>query len=106
VCVLTVGAADTLEVPGVDIVSAGILVGVGAYECYEHCGSILHAEGHEPTAGDIISGQRRGKVNRQFPGELRDETVAEIEQAARGKGQAVARAKKALKLLKNKRWDK
>jgi len=54
----------------------------------------------------IISGKRRGSVNRPFPGELRDKTVAEIEQAARGKGQAAARAKKALKLLKDTRWDK
>jgi hypothetical protein len=66
VCVLTAGATDTLEIPGLDIVSGGVLLGVGAYECYRHCGSILHAskrkdEHARDERGNIIAGTGPGK---------------------------------------------
>jgi hypothetical protein len=88
VCVITAGAADTLEIPGVDVISGGILVGVGAYECYKHCGSILHASGRsgdDRTVGDILPGLNAGAA-RQIPGPIRenpDLTLGQIKQGAR-----------------------
>lgn len=58
------------------------------------------------AAGEIISSDRQGSINREFPDEYRNKTVAEIKQAAKGKGKSARRAKKALKLLHDKRFRK
>ena len=55
------------------------------------------------TAQEIISEKKKGSINQEFPGEWLDKTLGEIEEAAK-KGDATAR--KAKKLLNDKRFDK
>ncbi|WP_391202755.1 RHS repeat domain-containing protein [Psychrobacillus sp. L4] len=55
------------------------------------------------TAEDIISREKKGAINREFPGNMRNKTLKEIEQLAK-KGNKDAQ--KAKKLLKDKRFDK
>jgi RHS repeat-associated protein len=54
-------------------------------------------------AGDIIAKECRGSINREFPSELRDKTLKEIMDAAKG-GDSPAR--KAMKLLNDSRFKK
>jgi hypothetical protein len=61
----------------------------------------------ERTAGEIISADKKGSINRRFPGEMVDKTLAEIDAIARGSDKAAARAAKtARKLLTDRRFDK
>ena len=55
------------------------------------------------TAGEIISLTKKGTINRVFPGELRNKTLSEIEKLARAGNRA---ARTAMKLLRNKRYNK
>jgi len=55
------------------------------------------------TARDIIGKEKKGAINREFPGEYLDKTMAEIERDAK---QNVPNAKSAKKLLTDKRFDK
>ena len=57
----------------------------------------------DKTAGDIISERKKAGINQEFPAEWRDATMDEIEKAAK-RGDRSAR--KAKKLLKDKRFDK
>lgn len=55
------------------------------------------------TAQEIISEDKKGSINQEFPGEWLDKTLEKIEEAAK-KGDANAR--KAKKLLNDKRFNK
>jgi hypothetical protein len=55
------------------------------------------------TAGEIISEEKRGEINREFPSELRERTYDEISKAAKSGDRA---ARKAKKLLDDHRFDK
>lgn len=55
------------------------------------------------TAQDIIINEKKGAINSEFPKEWLDKTLDEIEKAARA-GDSSAR--KAKKLLNDKRFDK
>ena len=55
------------------------------------------------TAGEIISRDKKGAINREFPAQWRDSTLAEIERAAKRGDKS---AQKAKKLLEDKRFDK
>jgi hypothetical protein len=55
------------------------------------------------TAGEIISKDKKGSINREFPKEWRDKTLGEIERAAK---QGNKSAQKAKKLLGDKDFDK
>ena len=55
------------------------------------------------TARDIIGKEKKGAINREFPGEYFDKTMAEIERDAK---QNIQNAKTARKLLTDKRFDK
>ena len=55
------------------------------------------------TADEIISSEKKGAINREFPNEWRNSTLKEIEQAAKGGNKT---AQKAKKLLLDKRFDK
>jgi RHS repeat-associated protein len=55
------------------------------------------------TAGEIISLTKKGSINRVFPEQFRNKTLAEIEKLARTGNRA---ARTAIKLLKNRRYDK
>jgi RHS repeat-associated protein len=57
----------------------------------------------EPTAGEIISAEKKGSINRVFPEEMRDKTRAEIDALAKAGDKA---AKTAKKLLTDKRFNK
>ena len=61
------------------------------------------AERKTRTADDIISKDKKGAINREFPGEWRNKTYGEIEKAAK---QGDKSAQKAKKLLDDKRFDK
>jgi hypothetical protein len=86
---------------------AGWLVGAGLATA----GAIvLAAESSEdeapdapPTAGEIISEEKKGSINRVFPEEMRDLTFGEINRLART-GNKVAQT--ARKLLTDKRFNK
>jgi hypothetical protein len=75
-------------------------------------GKILNAEGDDAeddkslTADEIIGKFKKGSVRNEFPAEHINSTLAEIEKATKQKGEAGAIAKKAKKLLKDKRFDK
>lgn len=56
-----------------------------------------------PTAGDIIAREKKGSINRVFPGELRGNTTEEINDLARQGDKA---AQTARKLLTDKRFNK
>ena len=71
-----------------------LLVGVGAAAA-----AVLFAK----TAQEIISETKKGSINQEFPGEWLDKTLEKIEEAAK-KGDASAR--KAKKLLNDKRFNK
>ena len=62
-----------------------------------------NAEEPEPTAGDIISKEKKGSINRVFPEEMRDKTRRQIEALAREGDRAARTAKK---LLTDKRFNK
>jgi hypothetical protein len=55
------------------------------------------------TAQDIIGEKKKGSIKQEFPGEWLGKTVEDIEKAAKS-GDASAR--KAKKLLTDKRFDK
>jgi hypothetical protein len=55
------------------------------------------------TAGEIISEEKKGLINREFPDEWRDKTYGEIDKAAKSGDQT---AHKAKKLLNDHRFDK
>ncbi len=57
----------------------------------------------DPTAGDIIFREKKGSINRVFPGEMRDRTRGEINDLARQGDKA---AQTARKLLTDKRFNK
>lgn len=57
----------------------------------------------ESTASQIISKELRGSVNRVFPAEMRDKTLAEINRLAREGNEA---ARTARKLLQDSRFKK
>ncbi len=71
-----------------------LLAGVGAAAA-----AVLFAK----TAQEIISEKKKGSINQEFPSEWLDNTFEEIEKAAKS-GNASAR--KAKKLLNDKRFDK
>jgi uncharacterized protein RhaS with RHS repeats len=50
----------------------------------------------ESTAGQVISRELKGSVNRVFPGQMRDKTVAEINRLAQQGDKAAQTAKKLL----------
>ena len=54
-------------------------------------------------AGDFIARNCKGSVNKEFPSQLRDNTVEEIQNLARSGDSA---AKKAIKLLTDTRFAK
>lgn len=63
----------------------------------------LFASEKDRTAQDIISKDRKGSINSEFPDQYRGKTLGEIEKAAK---QGQEGAKKALKLLKDGRFKK
>ena len=60
-------------------------------------------ESRDPTAGEIISKEKKGSINRVFPEQMRGKTLDEIKKLA---GQGDAAAKTAKKLLTDKRFNK
>ena len=64
---------------------------------------LFMADAPEPTAGDIISKEKKGSINRVFPGEMRGKTRSEIDELAKEGNRA---ARTARKLLTDKRFDK
>ena len=70
---------------------------------------LLHAEGVDPassgeqTAGEIISKEKKGSINRVFPEQMRDKTRRQIEELAKDGDRAARTAKK---LLTDKRFNK
>lgn len=69
---------------------------------------VLHSQADTLTANQIIQKSRLGSIRREFPEELLEKTVDEIEKLARqNENREIARkAKKALKLLKDGRFQK
>ncbi|PVD49297.1 hypothetical protein DC498_25735 [Terrimonas sp.] len=65
--------------------------------------SIVFSTEKDRTAQDIISKDRKGSINSEFPDQYRDKTLGQIEKAAK---QGQEGAKKALKLLKDGRFKK
>ncbi|MBN8786803.1 MAG: hypothetical protein J0I84_06925, partial [Terrimonas sp.] len=65
--------------------------------------SIVFSTEKDRTAQDIISKDRKGSINSEFPDQYRDKTLDQIEKAAK---QGQEGAKKALKLLKDGRFKK
>ena len=60
-------------------------------------------ENAQRTAEDIISSEKQGRINKRFPGEMRDKTLKEIDKLAKSGDKA---AQTARKLLTNKDYDK
>ena len=65
--------------------------------------NIINESRGQQTAGEIISKEKKGAINREFPSQWRDATLDEIDKAAK-KGDKSAQ--KAKKLLNDKRFDK
>jgi RHS repeat-associated protein len=65
--------------------------------------AMIPGGGEEETAGQIIARSRAGKILREFPGEYLGATLKEIQKDAK---QGIAAARKALKLLKDTRFQK
>lgn len=64
-------------------------------------------EGDDRTADDIISQEKKASIRRVFPGELLGKTLEEINQIAKDKKDPDRdAARRARKLLKDKRFDK
>jgi hypothetical protein len=61
------------------------------------------ADEPERTAGEIISAEKKGSINRVFPEQMRGKTIGEIEKLAK-QGDKAART--ARKLLTDGRFDK
>jgi len=66
----------------------------------------LYHEEVSETANEIIEKTHLGSIRREFPEDLLDKTLEEIENLARQKGELARKAKKALKLLKDGRFQK
>ena len=66
-------------------------------------GNTINESRGQQTAGEIISKEKKGAINREFPSQWRDATLDEIDKAAK-KGDKSAQ--KAKKLLNDKRFDK
>ncbi len=58
------------------------------------------------TAKQIIDDTRKGSINREFPTEMKDKTLEDIQRLARKNGPLNAVAKKAWKLLNDNRFKK
>jgi RHS repeat-associated protein len=88
------------EDPAGDIIAGGEVVvgGIIAGLVYVFANGDL-----DRLAQDIIANDRKGSINREFPDEYRNETLRDIENAAKKGKQA---AKKALKLLRDGRFKK
>jgi hypothetical protein len=99
--------AETITVPGgaeekgaeVTANAVRIFVRRTASEATE----VAEAARMNETADEIISKELKGSVNREFPGQFRNKTLAEIKQAA---DDNVPGAKKAWKLLTNSEYKK
>ncbi|MEL7633486.1 MULTISPECIES: hemagglutinin repeat-containing protein [Sporomusa] len=98
------GLGEVAVLEGGAILVAGLVYAVGSY-VYEQANSwlIMNTARGEVTAQDVISKEKKGSINREFPSEWRDATLREIEQAAK---RGDASAKTAKKLLGDKRFDK
>lgn len=101
------GVIAIYDIPGIGqvallatglVVIGGVLYGVGTW-LYDVVSSWLQSE----TARDIIADKKKGSILREFPSEYLDKTLNEIEKDAK---KGVPNAKKAKKLLTDKRFDK
>ena len=63
--------------------------------------------GNDPrTAAEIIAQEKRGSILREFPSEFLNRTYDQIVQAARQGNRSAKNARKAKKLLDQRKYDK
>jgi len=99
---VTLGAAEGAGLGGVAGPAVGAAVTNVLFSQKASPGASAGEE-REPTAGEIIAKQKRGSINREFPEQFRSKTAGEIDKLAKT-GDKYAR--KAWKLLRDKRFDK
>lgn len=94
-------------IPGigqVTLLGTGVVVGGGvAYEASSWIAEMVNSYLAADTADEIISKKKKGSIRKEFPSEYLDKTLNEIEKDAKA---GKPRAKKAKKLLTDKRFDK
>ncbi len=64
------------------------------------------AEEESMTALEIIEQNCKGSIHQEFPEDFWNKTIKEIRKLAQGKGEIAKKAKKAWKLLSDKRFRK
>ena len=64
------------------------------------------AEEENMTALEITERYCKGSIQKEFPEDFRSKTIKEIRKLAQGKGELARKAKKAWKLLTDKRFRK
>ncbi len=84
------------------VIGAGIAT-AGAIALAADVSSDGAAEESPPTAGEIISDEKKGSINRVFPEQMRELTFGEINKLAKA-GNKIAQT--ARKLLTEKRFNK
>lgn len=80
-----------------------VVVGGVAYEASSWIAEMVNSYLAADTADEIISKKKKGSIRKEFPSEYLDKTLNEIEKDAKA---GKPRAKKAKKLLTDKRFDK
>ncbi|QDX91850.1 hypothetical protein EEL30_05390 [Brevibacillus laterosporus] len=94
-------------IPGVGevalLATGAIAIGGAIYYAGSWLYDVFQSWFKADTADDIISSKKKGSIRREFPTEWLDKTLDEIESAAQ---RGDKNAKKAKKLLTDKRFDK
>lgn len=80
-----------------------VVVGVVVYEASSWIAKMVNSYLAADTADEIISKKKKGSIRKEFPSEYLNKTLNEIEKDAKA---GKPRAKKAKKLLTDKRFDK
>ncbi|MED0670110.1 hypothetical protein P4S95_07725 [Aneurinibacillus aneurinilyticus] len=94
-------------IPGIGevalLATGAVLIGGAIYEAGSWLYDVVASWLKSDTARDIIAKKKKGSILREFPSEYLDKTLNEIEKDAK---KGVPNAKKAKKLLTDKRFDK
>lgn len=94
-------------IPGIGqaalIATGAVIVGGITFKASSWIAKAVHSFLKAETADQIISKNKRGSIRKEFPSEYLNKTLNEIEKDAKA---GKAKAKKAKKLLIDKRFDK
>jgi hypothetical protein len=88
---------------GIAGAAIGKAIGVGITNVMFSRRVSIAEDNAEPTAGEIISREKKGSINRVFPGQFNGRTLSEIKELAKKGDRA---AKTAMKLLTDSRFNK